>query len=288
VTPGEKKLVIVADDFGLTDGVNRGIYECHQAGIVSSASIMVNTPASRQASAMALQANFDVGIHVNLTLGYSIKPREAVRSLVSSRGLFYSLGGFLGRACSNRLKWSEVESEVRAQIEYVFSLGLRPTHLNSHHHVHILPPLFEILNRLCRDYGIPFLRVPTESLAINPLHFRAAIKKSLITLALSRQNNSGLNRRVDHFYGVSLYNARDSRRALENIVRAIKPGVSELMVHPGYNDPLLEEMDSCTRQREKEVEILTGSEIKKTLRTHEVQLVSFRDLLRHEANSSSR
>jgi predicted glycoside hydrolase/deacetylase ChbG (UPF0249 family) len=279
VTPGEKKLVIVADDFGLTKGVNNGVIECHRAGIVTSASLIVNTPGSHQACTIAFESNFDVGIHVNLTLGRPMSPPETVASLVSSDHTFHSLREFLRRALQNRLKWSEIESEARVQIEHVLSTRLMPKHLDSHHHIHVLPIIFKIFSRLCHDYEIPFLRIPTEALTVNPFHFHASLKKILISLAVSRANHARTQRRVDCFYGLSSYNSSNPRTALKNILRHIRPGTSELMVHPGYNDPSLEKMDSWNRQREKEVEILTSNEIKEALRTYEIKLVSFGDLL---------
>jgi predicted glycoside hydrolase/deacetylase ChbG (UPF0249 family) len=279
VTPGEKKLVIVADDFGLTKGVNKGVIECHRAGIVTSASLIVNTPGSHQACAIACESNFDVGIHVNLTLGRPISPPGTVASLVSSDQTFHGLGGFLRRALQNRLKWSEIESEARAQIEHALSIGLMPKHLDSHHHVHVFPTIFKIFSRLCHEYEIPFLRIPTEALSVNLFHFHASLKKILISLAVSRANHARTQRGVDCFYGLSSYNSRNPRAALKNILHHVREGTSELMVHPAYNDPSLETIDPWNRQREKEVEILTSNEIKEAIRTHEIKLVSFGDLL---------
>ncbi|HVB28661.1 MAG TPA: ChbG/HpnK family deacetylase, partial [Terriglobia bacterium] len=162
-----KKLIVNADDFGLTEGVNRAILDGHRNGIVTSATLMANGEAFDSAVAAASGAPaLGVGVHLNLTQGRPVCPAAQVPSIVTSEGSFYPGPGILAwRILTRKVTPRDVEGELRSQIEKVASSGVRITHLDSHKHVHLLPPLFDLVVRLAREYGIGRVRCPVEPAA---------------------------------------------------------------------------------------------------------------------------
>src|SRR5207244_1596197 len=140
----KRRLVVNADDFGLSDGVNRAISEAHAAGTVSSASLLVNAPGFADAVRRARAAPaLGVGLHFNLTMGAPVSPATAVPSLSDRRtGRFWSLSRLIARALSGRVDGAEVALECAAQIARAKSSGVRLTHLDGHQHTHVLPGIW--------------------------------------------------------------------------------------------------------------------------------------------------
>src|SRR4030081_633307 len=132
-------LVINADDLGFASGVNRGIIEAHDAGTLSSASMMVNAPAFEEAAALARarRPRLRGGLHLNLVAG---RPLTDAVSLTDARtGEFHSLGDLTRRALGGRVRANEVRRECDAQLRALAAAGIAPTHLDSHRHAHALP-----------------------------------------------------------------------------------------------------------------------------------------------------
>ena len=145
------KLIINADDFGLSDSVNRGIVECYQKGLISSTTVMMNTPYTEKAIELAKKHKIkNLGIHLNLTYGHSVLPPEEVPSLVDERGVFHYVC-MLGY----HTQYVDAKKELRAQIEKFLSFGLKPTHLDHHHYFNEIPNILKAYLELAKDYGLP-------------------------------------------------------------------------------------------------------------------------------------
>ena len=134
-TTSPRRLIINADDFGISLGVNTGIIEAAVAGVVTSASMIVNLPAFADAVDRAQLCPFlSIGLHLNLTAG---RPLTPARSLVrESTGEFYSMPQLMARASLGRLDKWDIISECVAQIDRMIDAGISPTHLDSHRHIH--------------------------------------------------------------------------------------------------------------------------------------------------------
>ena len=160
-----RNLIVNADDLGWTAGVNRGIAEAHRNGIVTSTSILANGAAFADGVKSASELpGLGVGVHLNLSDGKPTAPAEQVKSLVNENGAFS--GGpeaLLLRLTTSNLEPKEVETEWNAQIEKVRAAGIRPTHLDGHKHVQMLPGLFGIALRLAKKHGIAAVRVSHEA-----------------------------------------------------------------------------------------------------------------------------
>ncbi len=161
-----KTLILNADDFGLTRGVNEGIIRAHRDGILTSATLMATGPAFEDAVEGARATpTLGVGCHLVLTGGVAIAPRKEIPSLVDAAGrLPRSLGSFVARLSSGRILTQEIEVELRAQIEKIRAAGIEPTHCDTHKHTHAHPAVMKVLARLIQELKIPRVRKPVEDL----------------------------------------------------------------------------------------------------------------------------
>ena len=159
-----RRLVVNADDLGLTVGVNDGIFDAHDHGILTSASLFAGAPATFDAVRRARsRPSLGVGVHLALVDGTPTLPPGRVPTLVEDDGRFRrSWKPFIVACLRGKVSLAEVELELTAQIERLRSAGIRLTHLDAHKHVHAYPPVFAIVARLAGRFGIPVVRVPYE------------------------------------------------------------------------------------------------------------------------------
>jgi hopanoid biosynthesis associated protein HpnK len=286
-----KTLIVNADDFGLTEGVNRAIIDGHRNGIITSTTLMANGMAFDSAVAAGLAAPaLGIGVHLNLTQGRPVSSASRVPSIVTPEGYFYPRPGMLVRQVLRRKAiFIDIESELRSQIERIASSGIRITHLDSHKHIHLLPPIFRVVLKLARDYGIECVRCPEEAAAsaLGPLRSGSRgwtrmakqylLARALSTLAAcqaSKVKDAGLYR-PERFYGLSQTGFLDAD-ILEQILRTVPEGTNEIMCHPGYVDAAL--LDTRTRlrfQRETELGALTSPSIRRLVDELGIELVSY-------------
>jgi chitin disaccharide deacetylase len=239
------RLIINADDFGLTSGVNRAIVELHQAGVLTSTTLMARAGATPEAIGLALATpTLGVGCHVVLVDGLPVLPPGDVPSLVDPRtGCFpVSLGAFLARLFTGRVRAAEIEAEAAAQIALLQDAGLRLTHIDTHKHTHMFPPVLAPLLRAARKAGISAVRNPFEpewAVRVTP---RASLVRTAEVIAL-RQLGPFFRRILSRasftssdgtiaVAGTGTFNA-DTVRAL---LGELPEGTWELVTHPGYND----------------------------------------------------
>src|SRR5881628_2433853 len=144
-----RRLIVNADDFGLTSGVSAGILAAHRHGIVSSTTVLATAAIDAVAVSALRDSGLGVGLHVNLTLG---RPLTGARSLVDTDGRFVRDP----RHAAARADVKDVEREVTAQIEKFTSLmRRRPTHLDTHHHVGLLAPVAAVVLDVASHLGLP-------------------------------------------------------------------------------------------------------------------------------------
>jgi chitin disaccharide deacetylase len=285
-----KNLIVNADDLGWASGVNRGVAEAHRNGIVTSASLLANGAAFAEAVELARTTHgFGVGVHLNLSDGPPIAPRDAVPSLLSDSGGFEGgPDGLLFKIATRSLSLREVETEWEAQISRIRNAGIEPTHLDGHKHVHMLPGLFEIALRLAKRHGIGAIRVSHEAsslrAALSTGELRAAVVlkqgvqarglKLLARDAREQADRAGVST-ADYFCGVA-QTGELTKEGVARLLRNLPEGTTELMCHPGYADDALRK--TATRlqgSREKEVEILTDTEIRKLVASQGIRLIDY-------------
>ena len=274
-------LVINADDLGLAAGVNRGIVEAHDAGTLSSASMMVNTPAFPEAVSLALaRPRMGIGLHFNIVAG---RPLTNAASLVNARtGEFHSLPDLARRALAGRVRMEDVRRECDAQLRALVGAGIRPTHLDSHRHAHALPGILPAVAASAHEAGLHWVRRPLDRPSMPDI---AAGAKMFVLHAAWRRALVGVDRahlpllaRAPHFRGIALQGAPDVEQLLLALLDRLPDGATELMLHPGYDDAALAAQDPYRREREREVAALRSPAVRARLDHGDVRLVSFAEL----------
>jgi len=238
-------LIVNADDFGLTRGVNRAVMELHQAGVLTSATLMARAAATEDAVSMALSTpSLGVGCHIVLVDGEPLLPPREIPSLVDKRtNLFLpKLGPLLGRLLAGRIRPEEIETEASAQIGLLQSRGLHLTHIDTHKHAHMFPAVLRPVLRAARALGIRTVRNPFEP---------AWSSRATAHAPLLRRAEVGTLRRLEPAFrrivaeegftttggalGVLATGTLDAA-TIASLLRHMPPGVWELVTHPGYND----------------------------------------------------
>lgn len=269
----KRRLIINADDFGLTSGINRGIAEAIADGVVTSASVIVNMPGWEDAAERLRSGPRDAsyGLHLNLVAG---RPLTSAPSLVNnSTGYFHSLPRFVYLAMTGALRAGDIAAECAAQLVRLRATGITVSHADSHRHVHALPLVARAISPIV---GELLLRRPREALTRNPGDLSATTKKLVLSLSQRRLGrcipHHGF---VDHFVGISLQGSRRFAERLARLVDTLPAGTTELMVHPGYVDEALVAVDSYTVQRERELAALLSPAFRFQLARRRIQLVRF-------------
>jgi len=240
------RLIINADDFGLTAGVNRAIIELHRAGLLASTTLMAKAAATEEAIELARSApSLGVGCHVVLVDGEPVISTSEISTLADRvTGRFHAtLGSFLRRLLVGRIRPSEIEAEAAAQIALLQSRGLRLTHIDTHKHTHMFPAVLRPVLRAAKAAGIRAIRNPFEpawSLRATPgaLLVRRTEVHSLRLLEPTFRRvvaEEGFTT-TDGAIGVLATGTLDSA-TVTSLLRAMPSGAWELVSHPGKNAP---------------------------------------------------
>ena len=265
------RLIVNADDFGLSQNINKGIAKAFQRGIVTSASVMANAPAFADACSLAQKTSLPVGVHLNLTCCAPVLTPQEVPSLVDGNGRFFSKWKFTLRFLMQRIRPEEIEAELAAQIQRLLTANIRPTHLDSHHHIHCLPGLARIVMKLAEKHGINNIRFISwpKKAALGCL---SAFASQALLGALSAISYPHKERRS--FYGFEFMMCRNKKRTLLRILDSLDDGIHELMCHPG----VFEETDNIdsfySKEREQELVALCDESVVQKISERKIKLIS--------------
>ena len=243
-------LLINADDFGLTPGINRAILELHQAGALTSATLMAAAPACAEAVAMALaHPSLGVGCHVVLVDGEPVAPPETIATLLdpaSPRPAFHpTLGGFLRALLLGRIDPMHIEREAAAQIAKLRTLRIQPTHIDTHKHTHLFARVLRPVLRAAQNHAVHAIRNPFEpawsvqATPHAPLARRVEVHllRTLRTQFLRTVRASGL-RTTQGSLGVLATGTLDAT-TLRSLLANLPAGTWELVCHPAHVDDAL-------------------------------------------------
>jgi predicted glycoside hydrolase/deacetylase ChbG (UPF0249 family) len=290
------RLILNADDFGLTPGINRAIAELHSAGALSggraltSATLMANGAAFDDAVAVAhAHPTLGVGCHIVLTDGIPVSPPETIPSLLGPDGRCFrpTLTGFLRALFLGRIREQDITREASAQIEKLQRAGIQVTHIDSHKHTHLFPAIVRPLLRVAEARGVCAIRNPFEpvwSLALNQGRPGRRIAIKLVgrlrpNFEASLQLHQGHIITTDGTMAISATGIL-AAGTLGQILQALpSDGTYELCCHPGYNDADLDRVVTRLRvQRNLEREALLN-EVPALLRAaNPPKLIHFGDL----------
>lgn len=277
-----RRLIINADDFGLTEGVNQAVVELARFGTLTDTSVLVNCAMHDQQSiSPAKISNIGLGIHLNLTCGQPILPPEDLDTLVDGEGYFHKAEDFFRSL--NQINLIQVEKEWRAQV-VGFSIKFgRPDHLDSHHHIHLLPRLFPLFLQLASELQVP-VRLPiTWDLPSEVTRFGdfSGLGKHIDPEMVEHDSRliqgTGI-RFPDYFTENFLPFLENDPKLLKEVFHNLPFGVTELMCHPAYVDQSLQVVSSYVDEREAERKSLMNSTLKDIFRAEEIELIRFQNV----------
>jgi chitin disaccharide deacetylase len=273
-----KYVIVNSDDFGISDGVNRGVIEAHHQGILSSTCTMSNMPAAKAGIQLAQSTapELGVGLHLTLSFGIPISPPEHVPSLVFDDGRFAQN---YQQLMEKMLIYTDddLETEIQAQFDHFVDMaGRLPTHIDGHHGAaYMHPATFDAMCRLCAEHDLPmrrpaFLDDPTTYDGV-PTNAEGNLVEQLVMI----YEKYGSPRCPDAT-GNTFKWEHGSRLALfKSVIEDIKDGYTEVVCHVGYAEGLTEDYNI---QREDELATVTHADLKNLVESNDIQLITFADL----------
>jgi predicted glycoside hydrolase/deacetylase ChbG (UPF0249 family) len=288
-SPNRKRLIVNADDLGLSRGITDGIFLAHQQGIVTSSSYMVNQPASEYAAERVQNyPALDVGIHLNLCQGKPVLPPSAVSTLVGADGCFLPPSRMARRLTLWRASPKEILNEFCAQIDRMTAAGLTPSHADSHHRFHFYPAAAVAFEKAVRSRGISRARAARKvfwpangsaSKAHAGSYFR---RRGVYAYNEFLQKVLFRNLKLPDA-GVAFHPA--FRGKLQNLpeawnftLRNMPAGTYEIWCHPGFPEAGFSETDRLSKQRVLEIKILTDPVLGTNVRDAGIELTAFAQL----------
>lgn len=285
-----KELILNADDFGYTRGINAAILRAHREGVLTSATLMANGPAFDDAVETARTCpNLGVGCHLVLVGGNSVAKPQEIPTLAKQDGrLPESLALFVARVTSGAIKTDDIATELRAQVAKIRRAGIDPTHMDSHKHTYAHPKIFGVVARMAQELGIRSVRNPFERLGDSWTSARRGrvLGIQLVASAAARlSSHQFFNtlrkydlRAPDHFLGLAV-TGHLGPIELRETVRTLPEGTTEIMLHPGYCDADLEATGTRLKsERENELQALLDPEVKRLIEQENVRRITFREL----------
>ncbi len=286
-----KRLIVNADDFGFTRGVNAGIVGAFREGILTSTTLMANGDAFAHAVEMA-KANPGLGVGCHLAaVGGKALFRDGSK-LANADGLLpKTLSQLIIKLAQGKVQTSDIEREFAAQVERLCAAGIKPTHLDTHKHTAVHPAVMRAMVRVASEFGIPAVRLPFETLN-GASRGKATLAKrkvyvkqravALATTATARQFKRLMQQHnlkmPDYFCGVALTGLLDSE-AIGNVISSLRQGTTELMCHAGFYDDELEQgATRLKRERQQEFEALIDKQALRRIEEQGVRLISYAEL----------
>jgi chitin disaccharide deacetylase len=287
-----RRLIINADDFGLTPGVNRAIVEAQGHGVVTSATLMATGAAFDHAVQLAKATpRLSIGCHLVFVDGRPLLAPEQIRTLIASDAggearLRNGLVGFAAEVLAGRVNISELEGEAFTQIRELQNAGVVVSHLDTHKHTHMFQSVLRALLRAAKASGVPAIRNPFEPLRLSLLAAGPRIWKRWFQVKTLHALAAGFRRAVeaagmlapDGAIGVAATGVLDEP-LFRSLIDGIPEGTWEFVCHPGYNDMELQSVRTRLLQsRADELQLLTSASTRDLLAEKGIQLISYRDL----------
>jgi chitin disaccharide deacetylase len=285
-----RRLIINADDLGLTRGVNRAILEAHEHGVVTSATLMANSPAFDEAVQLAKSfPRCSIGCHLVLLDGKPVVDPARLRSLVDAKdGNTFrdGIAGFALRALAGLIVPDQVEAETIAQIRKLQVHGVKVSHVDSHKHTHMFPAALHGILRAARTCGVDAIRNPFDVVAANFVRVQRGLWKRYAQVRTLHGLAGHFRRAVakaglrtpDGTLGIVATGHLDAHLFRE-IADNMPEGTWEFVCHPGYLDADLRSISTRLREsRPQELAVLISPESRSALEKRGVELISYRDL----------
>jgi hopanoid biosynthesis associated protein HpnK len=282
-----RRLIVAADDFGMSAGVNAGIIQAHQNGILTEASLMVNGRAFEEATALARSnPGLSVGLHLMLVQGRCASPPASIPLLANADGLFRNAPVWAGmRFFFIPGIRAQIRREIVAQLDKFLATGLPLSHVDGHLTIHMHPVVVAVLIDVCQRYGIRSVRLPREplgqALRYDRRHllrklFEAMSFNSLSRWATPRLERAGL-RHPDRMFGLH-QTGHVAEDYVLSVLAELPEGVSEIYCHPALIDDEARRWRPTDYESEQELAALTSPRVRDALTGAGIELITYRDL----------
>ncbi|HPS55295.1 MAG TPA: ChbG/HpnK family deacetylase [Sedimentisphaerales bacterium] len=280
-----RKFIINADDFGLCEGVNRAVFKAHTEGVLTSATIMTNTAGSDDAVKLSKSMpSLGVGIHLNLTEGIPITKNNQIKKLTGSSGEFaLSPGKLFFLSMLNPKIKETIKSELEAQIQWLVERDIKPTHIDSHKHIHTIPAIFKIVIELAEKYDISAIRLPIEHSKFQRGYWPKSSKKgkvrSKIISSLAKFNKLQNSKyfKTDAFLGIA-HTGQINLALFRAVSLRSSISVIEIMTHPGFTEGLDPAKTRLLQQREDELNTLCSEQVRLYFEKAGIELIHYGQL----------
>ena len=285
-----RRIIINADDFGFTSGVNRAIVEAHTRGIVTSSTLMARGPAFSEAVQLAKTLpEISVGCHVVLIDGEPALAADKLPSLTRAQEFRDGLRAFAARAITGQLASEEIFAEASAQIRKIQAAGIAVSHVDTHKHTHIFPAILRPLLRAAKECGVRAIRNPFGPrfpLRSSRLWARPSLWTRFAEVRILRRFSAAFRDAAfregfatpDGTLGIEVTGTLDET-LFHALAQSMPAGTWEFVCHPGYNDADLQAASTRLREsRETELRVLTLPAAREVLAREGIRLISYRDL----------
>lgn len=282
------KIILNADDFGISLGTNKAIEKAFKLGSLTSTSIMPTGPAFADAIRIAKKSKrLGVGVHLSLTWGVSVLHKKQIPDLVDNNNYFYPsfLRILLLSTFSSKVR-EQIKKEFKAQIDAVIKAGVNPDHLNGQIHIHFIPSVFPIVTNLASKYNIKYVRVPQEPFIVVS-SFSSLLKWFLLyVLGTILKFQNKLHKNYVVFYGI-LNTSNMTAQIIKKIIQENKYDRIEILTHPGFHDLTKTDFDYNKQQTSKflldnnrlrELKALENRSLITYLHSKKIYLTTFKNL----------
>ena len=261
------RVIFNADDFGFTRDVNDGIVEAHREGVLTATTLMANGDAFDHAVALAREMpSLDIGVHLVMVQGESVlNPGRALPATLQD----------LARALLR--KELAVEDEAFAQVRRIVAAGIRPSHIDTHKHTHLFPPVLDAVAKVAREFKIPWVRRPFDHAAGRG----ASLAKQAVAAGMKMMQPRfakvlGGLRMTDHFVGFQMTGSLDTG-AMAETLRQLPEGLTEFMCHPGNCGPELQSAPTRLKEsRAVELAALLSPQVRSVIAERKIELTNYR------------
>lgn len=277
-----KRLIINADDLGLSSAVTKAVERCYAASCVTGVSLMALGADFQGASSMLRRIKkTEVGAHLTLTGNFS--PCAKGKSLTGKNGIFLKdYASFAVRYFQGKIDPSDIYLELEAQMKKIKEAGLEITHLDSHEHIHVFPEVLRSTIRLAKEFGVPYIRLPFENISIIKKQF--SVKDLLRYMALrifipeAKKNIRGMNICHNNAFWGHFHSGRMNDNILCFVIKNLKDGVNELALHPGVMAEELLNKSPWHKNAQVELDALLNGKWREILKSNQISLISHSEI----------
>ena len=275
-----KKLIVNADDFGLSELTNQGIIQSIHSGIVTSVSLMANESAFDSAILFLKTApDISTGWHINLTTGYPVLNKNKIPTLVNKNGQFWGKYLLFKKWLCGKIDKQELLMELHAQLKKIEKTGITLDFIDSHHDIHCWPFLAPVLSPLLATKNLTKIRYIGSKICFsqNRLNLFTSLVSPGLQYLVNKPGYSRQSYSSDFIWGSALLKRKDKLNTLKRLIAGCQTGVNEIICHPGITDMSLAPTYYYIKERQMEMDALCDPVLNNILTDNNIQLISSKD-----------